>query len=303
MPAGITMGKNARMKVFISWSGTRSRVVAETLHWWFPKVLQGIQPFVSAKDIDKGANWTAELSRELEDAEFGIICLTPENLTSPWLHYEAGAMTKSVESRVCPLLYDLEKAGVGAPLNQLQLTDLADQQDMILLMTAMNTVAGNRLTPEDLRESLEMWWPRLSRRLEAVPDRSDATAVPAIAEPAQPQSSDRELLLEVLDVVRELGQRAPLLARPVSGDEARAVRRELRQVLEDAGLMVLRVSTGPHRWSFALGELPVTVPAEVHTALSLAALTNQVDIRLLAMEGDDRVVTFHANGWASEPPF
>ena len=96
------------MKVFISWSGGTSRAVAEVLHWWLPRVIQGVRPFVSAKDIDKGANWTVELARELEDAAFGIICLTPDNLTSPWLHYEAGAITRSVDSRVCPLLYGLK---------------------------------------------------------------------------------------------------------------------------------------------------------------------------------------------------
>lgn len=60
------------MKVFISWSGTASREVAEALRWWLPKVIQGTNPFVSAKDIDKGANWTSVLSTELADTDFGI---------------------------------------------------------------------------------------------------------------------------------------------------------------------------------------------------------------------------------------
>ena len=37
------------MKIFISWSGTTSRAVAEALHAWLPKVLQGVEPFLSAR--------------------------------------------------------------------------------------------------------------------------------------------------------------------------------------------------------------------------------------------------------------
>lgn len=118
------------MKVFISWSGARSRAVADALHWWFPMVLQNVVPFVSAKDIDKGSNWTVELARELETTQFGVVCLTRENLNSPWLHYEVGAITKSVASRVCPILFGVSKSDVGSPLNQLQLTDL-DQEDIL----------------------------------------------------------------------------------------------------------------------------------------------------------------------------
>ena len=43
------------MKVFISWSGDRSKFIANTLHWWLPNVMQAIDPFVSSQDIQKGA--------------------------------------------------------------------------------------------------------------------------------------------------------------------------------------------------------------------------------------------------------
>ena len=39
----------------------------------------------------------------LSPASYGIICLTPENLASPWIHFEVGALFKgSGESHVCP---------------------------------------------------------------------------------------------------------------------------------------------------------------------------------------------------------
>jgi TIR domain len=70
------------LKIFISWSGPRSQGVAEALHDWLPNVLQNVKPWLSANDIDKGAKWRQAVTGELEKSNFGLICLTPENLTS-----------------------------------------------------------------------------------------------------------------------------------------------------------------------------------------------------------------------------
>ena len=83
------------MKVFISWSGERSRSIAEALREWLPDVIQAVKPWLSAEDIDKGARWSSDLAHELEDAHVGVICLTPENLEEPWIHFEAGALSKT----------------------------------------------------------------------------------------------------------------------------------------------------------------------------------------------------------------
>jgi hypothetical protein len=91
------------MKVFISWSGERSRAVAEALWEWLPNVIQTVNPWVSLADIEKGARWSTEIASQLETCCVGLICLTPENLSAPWLLFEAGAISKTLDKAfVCP---------------------------------------------------------------------------------------------------------------------------------------------------------------------------------------------------------
>ena len=43
-------------KVFFGWSGERSGKLAGIMRDWIPKVIQDVEPWLSAKDLDKGAN-------------------------------------------------------------------------------------------------------------------------------------------------------------------------------------------------------------------------------------------------------
>ena len=82
------------MKIVISWSGERSKAIAEIFRLWLPCCLQYIEPWMSDSDIPKGKRWALELAGQLAGANFGLVCLTPENLYSPWVNFEAGALSK-----------------------------------------------------------------------------------------------------------------------------------------------------------------------------------------------------------------
>src|SRR4051812_45766873 len=109
------------MRVFISWSGDRSRALALQLHDWLKAVVQLSDPWMSERDIDAGQRWNEEVSLRLRDTHFGIICLTPNNLNAPWLLFESGALAKALDSaRVVPILLGLKKADLTFPLAQFQ---------------------------------------------------------------------------------------------------------------------------------------------------------------------------------------
>jgi hypothetical protein len=80
------------MKVFISWSGERSKAVAETLTELLPAILQPIECWISEESLEKGKPWFEQLRTELDKILFGIFCVTPENEKSPWMQWEAGVL-------------------------------------------------------------------------------------------------------------------------------------------------------------------------------------------------------------------
>lgn len=101
------------MKVFITWSGDKSKALAEIISDWLPSVIQAVKPYFSPDDATKGARWFNEISTELEKSQVGLICLTRENLDAPWLLFEAGALSKNLgKSKVCPILFGIEPTDI-----------------------------------------------------------------------------------------------------------------------------------------------------------------------------------------------
>ncbi len=72
--------------IFIGWSGLHSHKAALLLWAFIPKILDnGVKPWVSSEDIAKGTQWNTELTDALNQAFFGIICLTKVNCNEPWI--------------------------------------------------------------------------------------------------------------------------------------------------------------------------------------------------------------------------
>lgn len=188
------------MEVFISWSGERSERVAEALRDWLPSVIQSIVPFMSASDIEKGSRWSSDLASHLEAAQFGLICLTPDNLQAPWLLFEAGALSKSIEnSRVVPYLYGVSQAQLQGPLAQFQAA-VSEKGPTFEVVKAINGAFGERaLDGSRLESAFETWWPKLQVALNNIPET---------AEKAPPPRTDRDILEEILHLSRELSRQS-----------------------------------------------------------------------------------------------
>jgi hypothetical protein len=188
------------VKVFISWSGERSHIFARALHQWLKDVNAMIAPWMSAADIEAGERWGAAVDAELADTSIGILCLTKENLYEPWIHFEAGALAKSVSTaRVCPLLLDLAPADVpGGPLARFQ-AKRADRGGVReVLITINRAMDAGRLSDQQLERVFDRWWPDLEAALTTIPVVPTAANTP----------TDEQMLSEILEHVRTLARRA-----------------------------------------------------------------------------------------------
>ena len=186
------------MNLFISWSGSRSKAVAEALHSWLPNVIQSVRPWLSAADLEKGARWSSDIARQLQDTRVGIICLTSDNLVAPWILFEAGALSKTLESTfVCPYLFHVEPAELKGPLVQFQATKAEKEETRKLVHTINAALSTASLTEKHLNEAFDIWWPRLETQLKSI---SDAREGP------RSRRTDRELIEEILELTRDLAR-------------------------------------------------------------------------------------------------
>lgn len=186
--------------LFISWSGSMSQAVAAALRDWLPSVIQAVKPWLSSADLEKGVRWSTVLSEKLERTDVGIICLTPDSLGAPWMLFEAGALSKSVQNaRVFPYLVGIESRNVKGPLTQFQLTR-ADKDDTAKLLSSINGVLGDSaLSEKQLEKSFEVWWPVLEEQLRDILKAGGEQAAP-------PKRSQEEILEEILSIVRGLAR-------------------------------------------------------------------------------------------------
>lgn len=200
------------MKIFISWSGTSSRMVAEALNDWLQRVIQAVKPFYSP-DIDKGAKWSNEIDSALEGTRFGIICLTPDNLNSNWVHYEAGALSKTQDASIWTFLLDLKPSDVKQPLGRFQHT-LTEKSDMLKMLKSINKklseVGGEPLRENLLDEIFEETWTKLEEKLNQIKEsiKKEATS----SENDESVRSEKDKMDEMLEILRNLQRDSPVIS-------------------------------------------------------------------------------------------
>jgi hypothetical protein len=202
----------SKISVFLSWSGESSHKVAAALRDWLPIVQQSIEPFMSSRDIAKGARWNAEIAQKLEICGFGILCLTPDNLVAPWVLFEAGALSKMVQAAsVVPLLTGgMKKSDISFPLAQFQAA-LPIKEEIYGVVQAINTkLAGEGLEEARLKRAFELAWPELETALTAI--EADIKAAAAKA-PDKPPAPDITTVAAKLDELVELARTSNRILR------------------------------------------------------------------------------------------
>lgn len=189
------------MKVFISWSGARSRAVAELLNDWIKCVIQATRPWISTRDIDRGALWFSEISDQLKDTSVGIVCLTQENKDKPWILFESGALAKGLSyNRVCTFLIDLKSADLEDPLAQFNHTFPSKDSMWGLVRTLNGCLGSNTLDERVLEQVFSTYWHQFETKFKEILKLNPQGEKP------EPRS-EKNLLAEILENTRFLNTR------------------------------------------------------------------------------------------------
>ena len=153
------------MKVFLSWSGSKSREAADALKPWLAQLFDNLQVWMSDRDLEAGSPWGSALHAQLQTAQFGILLLSSENQSAPWILFEAGALAMSSKAGcVVPYLLDLDPTRLVPPLSLLQ-SARADKEGTWKLVRSIHQAQAGTRTLEDLQKAFEREWPAFADRL------------------------------------------------------------------------------------------------------------------------------------------
>ena len=106
----------------------------------------------------------------LEASNFGIICVTRDNVDQPWVLFEAGALAKSLQdAKVIPLLLDLDLSDLSGPLAQFQAKKV-DKAGVHEVVRSINQSAPDAVPPERMDQLFEALWQQLEAEISSIPE-------------------------------------------------------------------------------------------------------------------------------------
>lgn len=255
--------------------------VASAIRSWLPLLFDNVAPWMSDSDISAGQRGLAAIEAELRNTRFGIIVVTEENRNSPWLNFEAGALSRVVadhtEHRVTPLLVDLPgPAQLTGPLTQFQ-AKAATREGVRDLLRSLAEVVG--IATETIEKRFDAYWPKLEESI-----TEGLNSHPRAGHQTIRRRSADEMLDEILEHVRDLRiSNAPVAIPGVTRSEWDRISEGVRAVAE---LMTIEIDGftlhGPDASGLAVFVSPTTKPDQF----------DQFGVRLSQVIGRPIVVSY-----------
>ena len=139
-----------------------------------------------------------EIFRVMGSVQVAILCITRDNVLSPWISFEAGALAFR-EAPVIPYLADLSLVELSGPLVAFQALT-ADREGTLLLLHTINQHLEQPLAEDRLLRVFEIFWPEFENTLRKLPEAQRSAAERG---PQENKRSEHDLLEEILAIVRE----------------------------------------------------------------------------------------------------
>ncbi|WP_313157832.1 hypothetical protein [Sphingobacterium multivorum] len=211
------------MKVFISWSGDRSRRVAELLDTWIKCTIQSCTPWISTRGIGRGELWFPAINRELAETSIGLVCLTAQNIDAPWILFEAGALAKGLDSnRVITLLIDISSTDIRDPLAQFNHTT-PTKESMSQLLQTINSLSTTPLEQKIIEKVFDKYWDEFNTEFQQIITDTQQGPKPK-------KLPNEEMLSQILFSLRGLEKRIGFVERD-NFNESNASIAELNKIV------------------------------------------------------------------------
>ena len=191
------------MRVFLSWSGERSKQVAELLKYWLKCVIQDSEPWMSTQDISRGELWYPAINNQIAEITTGIICLTKENKEKPWILFESGTLAKGLTtSRLITFLIDLENTDmITSPLSGFNHTE-PTEDGLFKLASSVNSLTNKPLDEFILKDVFEKYWGTFKNKFDEIIKETEPKT--DSSKKASKPDPNGELLKELVLSVRNL---------------------------------------------------------------------------------------------------
>jgi hypothetical protein len=171
------------MKLFICWSSERGHKLADTLHRWLPKVIEGLdEPFLSS-EIEAGTRWSEKVTAALHASDAGLVCLTPEGVDSSWIHFEAGALTMAIKGVLYMYSHNVRPERVPEPMRAFQASRSTRDSTLDMVKSIARRVRGQGEVDEaELTARFERAWPELAQVISGLSAITIDAAIPGFHE-------------------------------------------------------------------------------------------------------------------------
>ena len=221
------------MKVFISWSGERSKLIALELKQFIMKVHQLIRPWHSEEDTGRGEQWFTAINDQISQSTTGIVCLTKENKAKPWILFEAGALVKGIaKNRLFTLIIDFNSSDlVGSPLYHFNHTCF-DQKGILKMITDFNGYFDehSRLNASVIEAVFNALWPQFEESIKLI--MNETSRAGEHIDPAPAKDKQTVLLENILQAVSQLDKSINNEDRKFEQIKALQIQMEIQRDLE-----------------------------------------------------------------------
>ncbi|USS86532.1 toll/interleukin-1 receptor domain-containing protein [Fructilactobacillus cliffordii] len=168
------------MQLFLSWSGSYSKDLAIEFKKFLGEIFKDsdVNTFISSDDIKFGYNWNDIIKKNLESSDIGLLFLTPENINSTWLNFEAGSIheDENNESRIIPILFNhYQENGIelieNSPLKQFQSIVNPNKQNIHRLIIDINSKINKKISQNKLLNTFDDEWHELDLKIKSLKNK------------------------------------------------------------------------------------------------------------------------------------